>query len=84
MMRVPNEGQRDPKEVDLKEGGRGAGCQPVGSPINLNNTGTRLSENNTGTQSQVFPVSIRDNVYSLTLSEMTDLHGQVWTQLHNR
>ncbi len=74
MMSVPNEVQ----------GGGGAGCQPVGSPINLNNAVTRHSENNTGTQSQVFPISIKEHTYSLTLQEMTDLHGQVWTQLHNR
>ena len=38
--------------------------------------------NNTG--SEAFPVIIRDDVYRLTLSEMTDLHEQVWTQLKNR
>ena len=83
MMSVPNKGQ---KEVDSNEGAGGAGCQLVGSPINLNNTGTRQTgiNNNAGTQSQVFPIIIKDNVYSLTLMEMTDLHGQVWTQLHNR
>ena len=40
------------KEVDSNEGGEGAGCKPVGSPINLYNTGTRFTGNNTNTGTQ--------------------------------
>ena len=68
--------QKEYQESQKDEGAGGAGSQQVGSPINLHNTGTRLSE--------TFPIIIRGNVYSLTLQEMTDLHGQVWTQLQNR
>lgn len=38
------------KKVNINEGAGGAGCQSVGSSINLNNTGTRQTKINTGTQ----------------------------------
>lgn len=43
-----------------------------------------MENNNTATQVEVFTVIIGDHTYSLTLQELTELHGQVWTQLHNR
>ncbi len=69
---------RDKMEVDSNEGGGGAGCQSVGSPINLNNTGTRFSEN-TATQ---YLVDVKGNKYSLDLTELMDLYGRIYLQLN--